>query len=259
MKRKGTLLISLVLGACLILAGWLFLRPNDTSSSQTRTSTTNVAPENATTPKTTSFNKTAFSTTDPTSLWVVVNKQRPLQPISYAPTDLVVPNVPVRVPGNESMEVREVTAKAIEALFAGAKADGVPLMLSSGYRSYSFQTSLYNSYVTAHGQSQADTFSARPGYSEHQTGLAFDVEPLDQQCDVDQCFADLPAGKWIADNAYKYGFLLRYPVDKVSVTGYEYEPWHLRYVGKELALELHNTKTQTLEEFFGLPAAPDYN
>ncbi len=204
------------------------------------------------------FNKSLYSLTDPTSIWVVVNKLRPLNPKNYVPTDLVVPNVPLRVPGNSSMQIRAVTATAMEAMFAAAKADGAPLMLSSGYRSYSYQTSLYGSYVSAHGQASADTFSARPGYSEHQTGLAFDVEPLDQKCDVDQCFADTTAGKWIALHAYEYGFLIRYPSDKVAVTGYEYEPWHLRYVGKDLALELHNTHTETLEEFFGLPAAPNY-
>jgi D-alanyl-D-alanine carboxypeptidase len=88
--------------------------------------------------------------------------------------------------------------------------------------------------------------------------LAFDAEPLDQKCDVDQCFADLPAGKWIAAHSYEYGFLLRYPADKVAVTGYQYEPWHLRYIGKALASELHKDHIKTLEEFFGLPAAPGY-
>ncbi len=221
------------------------------SSPSTVTQTTVSAPKVA-------FDKTQYSLTDPASIWVVVNKQRPLTPKSYIPADLVVPNVPLRVPGNSTMQVRAVTATAMEALFAAAKAAGAPLMLSSGYRSFSYQTSLYGSYVSAHGQASADTFSARPGYSEHQTGLAFDVEPLNQQCDVDQCFANTAAGKWIAQHAYEYGFLLRYPSDKVAITGYEYEPWHLRYVGKALALELHNTHTETLEEFFGLPPAPNY-
>lgn len=210
------------------------------------------------TASTSAFNKTQYSLTDPTSLWVVVNKQRPLNPKNYVPADLVVPTVPLRVPGNESMQVRAVTATAMEALFAAAKAAGAPLMLSSGYRSYNYQVSLYGSYVSAHGQASADTFSARPGYSEHQTGLAFDVEPLDEKCDVDQCFATTPAGEWIAAHAYEYGFIIRYPSDKVAITGYEYEPWHLRYVGKDLALEMHTTHTETLEEFFGLGAAPNY-
>lgn len=204
------------------------------------------------------FNKSLHSLTDPTSIWVIVNKQRPLNPPNYIPPDLVVPKVPLRVPGNDSMQVRNVIAAPMEQLFAAASAQHVPLMLSSGYRSYTYQTGLYNDYVNTSGQASADTFSARPGYSEHQTGLAFDVEPLDQQCDVDQCFANLPAGKWIAANAYKYGFILRYPADKIGVTGFMYEPWHLRYVGTALSTEMHKDHIETLEEFFGLPAAPHY-
>jgi D-alanyl-D-alanine carboxypeptidase len=204
------------------------------------------------------FNKSANSLTEPTSIWVVVNKARPLTPKNYAPTDLVVPEVPLRVPGNDSMQVRSIVADAMKPLFDAATAAGVPLMLSSGYRSYAYQTSLYAGYVQSNGQGQADTYSARPGYSEHQTGLAFDVEPMDKQCDVDQCFAALPAGKWVAAHAYEYGFILRYPQDKTAISGYTYEPWHLRYIGKPLALELHTKHVETLEEFFGLPAAPDY-
>jgi D-alanyl-D-alanine carboxypeptidase len=207
----------------------------------------------------TSFNKSQYSLNDPSSLWVVVNKQRVLTPQSFVPPNLVFADVPLRVPGNESMQIRGDVAQPIKTMFAAAKADGVPLMFSSGYRSYTYQVGLYNSYVVKSGEAGADTFSARPGHSEHQTGLAFDVEPLDQHCDVDQCFADTPQGKWIAAHAYEYGFLLRYPADKVSVTGYNYEPWHLRYVGKPLASELHKEHVGTLEEFFGLPAAPDYS
>lgn len=205
------------------------------------------------------FDKSQYSLSDPASIWIVVNKQRPLNPISFAPADLVVPSVPLRVPGNESMQVRQVIVPALEQLFQAAKLQGVPLMLSSGYRSYSYQVGLYNSYVKSRGTSGADQFSARPGHSEHQTGLAVDLEPLNQQCDVDQCFADLPAGQWLAANAYKYGFILRYPADKVSVTGYSYEPWHIRYVGTALSGQLHSQHIETLEEFFGLPAAPDYS
>lgn len=237
------------------VGGYVFSRPKNTSSKAATTQHTATSPKTQTPPV---FDKTQFSLTDPTSLWVVANKLRPLTPPSYAPSDLVTPDLPLRVPGNESMQVRSVIVPDLTALFAAAKAAGSPLMVSSGYRSYSYQVSLYGSYVSAHGVTEADTFSARPGYSEHQTGLALDVEPLDETCDVSQCFGDLPAGKWVATHAYEYGFLLRYPADKVSVTGYEYEPWHLRYVGKPLAAELHAQNIETLEEFFGLPAAPDY-
>ena len=245
-KKLGVIIVLLMV---LAFGAWLIATPKAQNSHSTTASTK---------PATSPFNKNEYSLSEPTSIWVVVNKLRPLQPATYIPPDLVTPNVPLRVPGNESMQVRKVVASAMEDMFAAAKADQVALMLSSGYRSYTYQVGLYSGYVSTSGKTGADTYSARPGYSEHQTGLAFDVEPLNQQCDVDQCFANLPAGKWIAAHAYEYGFLLRYPADKTSITGYTYEPWHLRYVGKSLAMELHNQHVETLEEFFGLPAAPNY-
>ncbi len=204
------------------------------------------------------FNKKQYSTTDPTSIWTVVNKQHSLNPKDYAPADLTVPNVLLRVPGNESMQVRKPTAAALETMFTAAKTDGLNLMLSSGYRSYAYQVNLYNGYVQTQGQATADTQSARPGFSEHQTGLAADIEPSTRKCELEQCFADTPEGKWIVANAYKYGFIIRYTSDKVQVTGYEYEPWHVRYVGTDLATELHNTHVETLEEFFGISGGKNY-
>lgn len=204
------------------------------------------------------FDKTQNSTSDPSSIWVVVNKQHALQPKSYVPSDLVVPNVPLRVPGNESMQLGQVSAVALEKMFADAKAQGLSLMLSSGYRSYSYQVSLYNSYVKSSGQIFADNISARPGFSEHQTGLAADIEPASQKCDVDKCFGDLPEGKWLAANAYKYGFIVRYTDGNQSITGYAPEPWHIRYVGVGLATELHNINVSTLEQFFGITGGASY-
>ncbi|MGH7241192.1 MAG: M15 family metallopeptidase [Candidatus Saccharimonadales bacterium] len=205
------------------------------------------------------FDKHLYSTTDPTSIWVVVNKQHSLNPKDYVPKDLVFPNVPLRVPGNESMQLRQVTATAMEEMFAAAKKDGIELMLSSGYRSYTYQVNLYNGYVASQGQATADTQSARPGYSEHQTGLAADVEPASKNCEVEECFGDTPEGTWVAANAYKYGFIVRYTTGNESVTGYEPEPWHIRYVGTELSNELHRTNTTTLEQFFGIKGGTVYN
>jgi D-alanyl-D-alanine carboxypeptidase len=205
------------------------------------------------------FDKRQYSTTDPASIWVVANKQHPLQPKDYVPADLVIPNVPLRVPGNESMQLRQVTATAMETMFAAAQKDGIDLMLSSGYRSYTYQVNLYNGYVATQGQATADTQSARPGYSEHQTGLAADVEPTSKHCEVEECFGDTPEGKWVAANAYKYGFIVRYPSGKEPVTGYEPEPWHVRYVGVSLATEMHQRGIVTLEEFFGISGGTRYN
>lgn len=164
---KKILIILLVF--TVLIGGLLFVNRHMSSTSapvkKPVQTTSNAVPQ-----KTSSFDKLQNSLSDPASLWIVVNKQRPLSPTTYAPTDLVMPKVPLRVPGNESMQLRADTATALESLFAGAKTANVPLMLSSGYRSFTYQTSLYNGYVAAHGQAQADTFSARPGYSEHQTG-----------------------------------------------------------------------------------------
>lgn len=205
------------------------------------------------------FNKRQYSLTDPASLWLVVNKMRPLQPKDYAPKDLVVPNVPLRLSSDqEEMHVRADTAKALETMFNAASKQGIKLMLSSGYRSYNFQVNLYNGYVKQQGQSDADKQSARPGYSEHQTGMAADLEPTSRTCEVEQCFATTPEGKWLAANAYKYGFIIRYPQGKDSVTGYEYEPWHVRYIGASLAGEMHKETVATMEQFFNLPNASNY-
>lgn len=199
-----------------------------------------------------SFNKEQYPTTEPDSIWVIVNKSNPLNPTKYIPSDLVMPDVPVRVPGNETMQIRSEPSGALKELFTEAKTAGYDLMLASGYRSYGYQQNLYNGYVKDYGQDAADRTSARPGYSEHQTGLSADIEPTNKECELDECFGDMPQGKWLAANAYKYGFIIRYPKDKISLTGYNYEPWHIRYVGKILAAEMHAQGITTLEEFFGV-------
>lgn len=198
-----------------------------------------------------------YPTDEASSIWVVVNKGRIL-PTSYAPANLVAPNVPLRLSSiNSEMHVRADTAAAMEKMFAAAKIDGISLKLESGYRSYAEQASVYAGYVSASGQQQADTFSARPGHSEHQTGLAADIEPSDRTCEVEQCFETTPEGKWLAANAYKYGFTIRYKKNTQNLTGYEFEPWHIRYVGIELAAQLNNSG-QTLEQYFNLPIYIDY-
>lgn len=206
-----------------------------------------------------SFDKKQYSLDDPTSPWVVVNKKRPLSPSTYTPPDLTAPNIALRGSGTDpNMQVRAETATALEKLVAAAKSDGNDLMLASGYRSYDSQTAIYASEVRGYGQEQADRESARAGHSEHQTGWAADLAPANEECVIEACFADTPEGKWLAANAYKYGFILRYAPGKEAVTGYNYEPWHVRYVGTDLATEMHRKGIQTLEEFFGLPSAPSY-
>lgn len=155
------------------------------------------------------------------------------------------------------MLVRDEAAKATEAMFAAARKAGISLALVSGYRSYSYQSQVYNNFVRQDGTAAANRYSAKPGHSEHQTGLAIDVGDVNGTCQLETCFGDTPAGKWVAQNAYRYGFIIRYKEDTERQVGFSYEPWHLRYVGPELARELNRTG-QTMEAFFGLPDAPDY-
>lgn len=194
------------------------------------------------------FDKKQYSINDPASIWVVVNKKRPLNPKTYAPDDLAAV-------GN-GQYMRSAAATALGKMAAAAKTAGYTLAPESGYRSYDTQVQVYNNELRAFGQSYADTESARPGYSEHQTGWAIDLGS--GGCNITDCFGSTPGGRWATANAYKYGFMLRYPTDKVAITGYRHETWHFRYVGITLATELHNEHVETLEEFFGLGAAADY-
>ena len=200
-----------------------------------------------TAPKTPVETKPQFSLDDPASIWVVVNKQHPL-PSTYVPSDLVAVG---------SQQMRRDAAAAVQKLIDAATVQSVALRAVSGYRSYVSQTSVYNNYVKTDGVAKADTYSARPGHSEHQTGLAVDLGASNGSCDLQICFADTAEGKWLAAHAYEYGLTIRYPADKTTVTGYQYEPWHLRYVGTDLAKKLHDSG-KTIEEYFDLPAAPSY-
>lgn len=130
---------------------------------------------------------------------------------------------------------------------ADATALGLNIWIQSGYRSYDAQKGLYDKYVSRDGKVAADTYSARPGHSEHQSGYAFDLNS------ITDAFASTDEGKWVNENAYKYGFIIRYPKGKEDITGYKYESWHLRYVGKTLAEKLYNNGNWiTMEEYFGV-------
>ena len=147
----------------------------------------------------------------------------------------------------------EETVSNMDKMFADAKSIGLNIYLSSGFRSYETQKWLYNNYVSYDGKEAADTYSARAGHSEHQTGLAFDVNQ------VDNTFDDTPDAKWLHENCYKYGFILRYPKGKTNETGYIYESWHFRYVGNDLAYKLYNDGNWiTLEDYFGITSSYSY-
>lgn len=195
------------------------------------------------------------ASSDPQSIHVLVNKHNPLQPQDFEPGDLRVIDVP-----NEfgSPQMRQEAASALEELFAAAQQDGIDLWATTAYRDFHFQQTLYDQYFQEQGQEAADQISARPGYSEHQTGLAVDIGDLaNRDCYLRGCFAESEQGRWLAENSHSFGFIIRYPQRAQPVTGYTYEPWHLRYVGEETAQDVH-AQDVTLEEYWGQPAAPDY-
>jgi D-alanyl-D-alanine carboxypeptidase len=208
-----------------------------------------TTPQPATAPATTNFNKSQYSLTDPASIWVVVNKHRPLSPLDYAPADLTSV-------GN-GQQMRAAAATALSDMFMAAKKAGYTLSAASAYRSYTTQVSVYNKEVADYGKARADSESARPGFSEHQTGLSVDI--AGGGCSIEDCFGTTAEGKWTTIHAYEYGYILRYTSDKTPITGYRAEAWHFRYVGKDLARQMHDSGVSTLEEYFDLGAAPDYN
>lgn len=200
------------------------------------------------------FDMSAHSVDDPASIWVVSNKLRPLDPIDFAPADL---SMPEGVENEFAQPLRAPAARAAEQLIGAAKDAGLSVRIISAYRDYATQVALYNGYVARDGQAAADRYSARPGHSEHQTGLVIDLDDHGE-CYLDGCFGETPAGLWLADHAADYGFIVRYPEGKEHITGFMPEPWHFRFVGPDLALEMRAQGVSTLEEFFGLPAAPGY-
>lgn len=166
--------------------------------------------------------------------------------VTYIEGYLVV-NKTYTVPSSYGNGLTNATTEAFNKMQAAARAAGLNIYISSGFRSYSYQKTLYNNYVNRDGVVAADTYSARAGHSEHQSGLAFDVNTINDS------FANTEEGKWLNDNCYKYGFILRYPNGKSDETGYQYEPWHFRYVGVELAEKLYNNGNWiTVEDYFGI-------
>ena len=149
----------------------------------------------------------------------------------------------VSLDGYGGGKMERVAATHFKEMVNAAKKDGISIYNVSGYRSYNTQKDLYNGYVSRNGQAKADTFSARAGTSEHQTGLATDVN------NVSDSFANTSAYKWLINNSYKYGFILRYPKGKEEITGYKYEPWHYRYIGVDAAKIVYE-KDITYDEYY---------
>ena len=189
--------------------------------------------------------------TDTNSLLVVANKKHRL-PEGYVPADLVSPEI-AQV---QACTMRAPAAEAIKAMAEAAAADGVTLKISSAYRGEDYQRQLYNGYSASYGTETADTISSRPGYSDHQTGLAADFVEQDGSMNginFNQNFENTDSGIWLRDHAHEYGFIMRYPKGKQDITGYAYEPWHFRYIGVDYATAIYDTDVfYTVEEYFGV-------
>ncbi len=186
---------------------------------------------------------------NPESLYVLCNKLNHL-PSDYVPSGLIEPEVRFSFDhADEKRQLRTGAAHALEKLFDNAESQGHILYALSGYRSYARQEAVYAHWVNKYGQEEADKFSARPGHSEHQTGMSMDITSESVGFDLVESFGEEAEGQWVEENAHRFGFIVRYPKDKTEITLYNYEPWHLRYVGIELANHLYENH-MTLEEYY---------
>ncbi len=175
---------------------------------------------------------------DPQEIDVLLNKYNYL-PKDYVPSDLV------SLSG--SMQIKREVKEKVDELISDAKKDGISFGIYSAYRSYTRQITTYNKYVTRDGKEVADTFSARPGFSEHQTGLTIDLSGSNGRTVKD----NTDEYNWLSANAHKYGFIIRYPKDKTYITGYVFEPWHIRYLGNSLATKVYESKL-TYDEYYDI-------
>jgi len=171
---------------------------------------------------------------DPLSITALVSKYFALQP-DFSPPDLVSIG--------RSM-LREQAASAMNDMIAAASNEGLSLWVQSGYRSFDVQAGLYSQYASRDGSDMADTYSARPGHSEHQLGLAADLNT------ITDAFGETPEGIWAAENCWKYGFIVRYTIDNTDITLYKPEPWHMRYVGRDAAGAMRDRSILSFEEYW---------
>jgi D-alanyl-D-alanine carboxypeptidase len=248
-------LVFLALTTLVLAVWWVGQRQGDaTARSERRTS---VSPPVSTRPATAdrraqtshhqsqgiSLDLTAHSTTDPASIWVVVNKSHPIRPLDFRPAVTLV----------RGYQVARPAAQPLTRLLRAGDAADLGFKIASAFRSYAYQAHVHALLVSSEGTVAADRASARPGHSEHQTGLAVDLTtPAHPSCDLKACFASTAAGRWLARHAWRYGFIVRYTAENQRVTGYEPEPWHIRYVGRPLADAMRSAGVTTLEQVFHL-------
>lgn len=192
--------------------------------------------------------RTPLEQDDAAHLLAVVTKDIPIQPIDYASDDLV------DWPGTD-FQLRAEVHDQLQRLFTAAEAEGLGYRVVSAYRSHDTQAATYDYWVRHYGRASADATSARAGHSEHQTGLAVDVDNLTGECYLDQCFGQTDEGRWLAEHGHEFGFIISYPKGTRSITGYAYEPWHVRYVGPLVAGDMHRRGYQLLSTYLAPPAS----
>ena len=208
-----------------------------------------MAPRSTPPPTEPVFDLAQHSTSDPASPWVIVNKQHPIA-TGYEPPDLV---------DVDGARVRAAVEPDLRAMVEAAGAGGARLVVRSGYRSYTEQEGARAAVEARRGFAHAERYSARPGFSEHQTGLAVDVDSGSQpSCNLQTCFTRTAEGAWLAERAWEFGFVVRYTEQNTAVTGYAPEGWHLRWVGRELTAHLHAEGIGSLEEALGVSGGPEY-
>ncbi len=186
---------------------------------------------------------------DPNSVTVLVNKNHAL-PADYIPASLVTPYV---LSTSDVIQVNALAADQLKAMSTKASEEGINLYLTAGYISYETQDDYFNDRAGMVGEAEANKVIAKAGFSEHQTGLAFDFSDEPSGTATTVAFADTPAGQWLIAHAWEYGFIMRYPDGKEAVTGYSYQPWHFRYVGADVAKAMHEIAPDlTMEEYYSV-------
>ncbi|WP_322526615.1 M15 family metallopeptidase [Marinococcus luteus] len=187
---------------------------------------------------------------NPSATDALINREYHL-PSDYEPENLVIPDVAFPFEGEPQKKyMREEAAAQLESMFTDAEEEEIELSAVSGYRSYDRQESIFAANAEEDGEEEANKYSARAGESEHQSGLAMDVSTSSVGYSLTTDLGDTEEGEWLEENAHEYGFVIRYPEDKTDITGYQYEPWHVRYVGEDLAGTLHENDW-VLEEYYG--------
>ncbi len=248
MKKK--LYIICFLSLCISIGlGVLILQNNHPGEMANHTPTPSLEPSTTPSPtpmptETPDVIKSLITVTDDDSVYRMVNKQYTLSE-DYVPADLVLCTVSSE---GEVYLVNEA-ADALSTMFQAASEDGVSLYLISGYRSYSTQLSLYNTYLQLYGQNYVDEIDCIPGTSEHQLGLSVDLGQADHKFELDTRFDTTDTYRWLSDNSWKYGFIARNPMNSQNLTGIVYSPWNFRYVGNELARVLHE-KGMIMEQYY---------